>query len=300
MQLLNRKIIKASGADATRFLESIITNDIKLLANNKKEVIYTLMLTPQGRFLYDAFITMSNSEYLLEVDANNASNMLDHLNFYKLNSAVEFCIIEELSLYYIKSNHYNRKINYDEPRSQLSSGKETDQLSNNYNFSKIYKDPRFAGLGYRLILPGALETQNYSYFEDKYQFCIPDGFVDLVQNKSLPPEYGSDELEAISYTKGCYTGQEVISRTKYQGQVRKSLFSIEFDNYIDENLAGKIITQNDQEIGVITSNWNKRDAGTIAIGLVRTELLDINSVGSCAGFKCKIKDAPWRSGGSSD
>ena len=61
------------------------------------------------------------------------------------------------------------------------------------------------------------------YVEDKFDFVIPDGFTDMVEGKSFPIEYGAEALNAISYTKGCYVGQEVVSRTKYQGMIRKQI-----------------------------------------------------------------------------
>ena len=99
-----------------------------------------------------------------------------------------------------------------------------------------FRDTRYSKLGIRTIikktnlsdLKGELTTG--LYYTDKYNFAIPDGGVDLIAEKSIPLEYGAEELGAISYTKGCYVGQELMSRTKYQGVIRKKIFKISGQN----------------------------------------------------------------------
>jgi folate-binding protein YgfZ len=66
------------------------------------------------------------------------------------------------------------------------------------------------------------------FINDKYKYSIPDGATDMIQNRSIPIEFGAEELNAISYNKGCYIGQEVVSRAKYQGVIRKKIFKLEF------------------------------------------------------------------------
>ena len=62
------------------------------------------------------------------------------------------------------------------------------------------------------------------YLEAKYEFGMIDGDTDLKYEKSIPIDFAANELNAISYTKGCYVGQEVISRAKYQGVIRKKIY----------------------------------------------------------------------------
>jgi len=218
----------------------MMTNDIELLESQGS--IYCLFLSPLGRFLYDAFIVKHEDKYLLDVNKQNASKFLQRLNFYKLHSKVFFALNEELTVIY--------------------SDKKLSK-------STCHKDPRhskllYRSMGYNKDIQGEL-TQDL-YLKDKYNYVIPDGFTDFIHDKSLPPEFGAENLNAISYTKGCYTGQEVISRAKYQGVVRKALYRLEFKNAIDEDLSGEEIFHGEVKIGIITSNWRN-----FAIALLKSE-----------------------------
>jgi folate-binding protein YgfZ len=87
----------------------------------------------------------------------------------------------------------------------------------------------------------------------------------MSKEKSFPIEYGAEQLNAISYTKGCYVGQEVVSRTKYQGVIRKSVMKIEF-SYPYIASTDRDIFQNQKKIGHICSSY-----GVKAIALIRNE-----------------------------
>ncbi len=261
--LKDRTIISIKGDDAFTFLQSMITNDLSMLDNHL--AIYTLFLSPTGRFLYDAFIVKNTDSYILDVDALHVSKFLQRLGFFKLKSKIE---IEDKSEFF-----------------EIIYSKEQFELNVNY------KDPRYSKLGYRYIVP---KNSNFNreiaedlYLKDKYEFCIPDGFVDYIQDKTLPPEYHFDKLSAVSYTKGCYTGQEVISRAKYQGVVRKKLYKLVFSQEVLD-LSGQEVMQNGVKIGFITSSWKDH-----AIALLRIESLDTSSDIEVEKLIAKVFEAPW-------
>ena len=201
--LKNQTIIKVSGKDAAKLLNSLTTNDV---VNNTYS--YTYLLNNQGKYLFDFFVFKENDEsFLLECHAARSEELIRLINFYKLRSEVTVADSKDsLSVIYSHEDV------------------DHDYLASNF-------DPRYKKLGKRTII----KTQNINdlknkvsniYAEDKYKYAIPDGQVDLLQEKSIPIEYGAEELGAISYTKGCYVGQEVISRAKYQGVVRKKIYHL--------------------------------------------------------------------------
>jgi folate-binding protein YgfZ len=153
----------------------------------------------------------------------------------------------------------------------------------------IYKDPRYSKLGYRIISDSDPHAQS-SYMSDKYKYAIPDGGVDLLYDKAMPQEYGAEELHAISYTKGCYVGQEVISRTKSQGVVRKKIYKISADINLSEINHGAILVAGDQKIGIFCSGYKN-----YGIALIREENLKEKFGIAIAlnGIEVHIECAEW-------
>jgi tRNA-modifying protein YgfZ len=201
--LINRSIVEINGQSPSSFLQKLTTNDLI-----KNKYCYTFLLSNQGRYLFDFFVYNLNDEtILIDIDESLAHKLISKLNFYKLRTNVT-----------ITTN-----VNYSIIYSQM-------ELFDNILCSN--QDPRSSLMGFRSIAlketftPSTASFNNNLYLNDKYNYTIPDGHIDLISDKSIPIEYGADELNSISYSKGCYVGQEVISRTKYQGVVRKKIFQI--------------------------------------------------------------------------
>ncbi len=237
-----RSIIAISGDDSFKFLQNLITNDLKLLSN-PNHIIYAMILSPHGRFLFDLFISKpEENRFFLEVSEATKDILLKRLNLYKINLSIQ---IENMS---------DLKVSY--------SAYIID------NVIGCFKDPRFEKLGYRII---DLKSYDSSvYLEHKYKFGIPDSDCDFIFDKSIPLEYGAEELGAVSYTKGCYIGQELTSRTKSQGVVRKKLYLIETsDDCSNISNSQNIISEDGIVIGKFCSG--KKDSG---IALLKEELVN--------------------------
>lgn len=217
-------IIRVSGKDAAFFLQSIITNNIDKLESLKgnEQIIYSMLLNHLGKYLFDFFIFKQDDSFMIEIAKEKAEEFIKRLNLYKLRSNV---IIEKT----------NYKLHF----------------SNDFKVNLSFKDPRFEGLrsqelrskdsalqevnirNYILEEEGQGKVDNLYYIEQKYRYSIVDGFIDMEPEKSMVLEYGALELSAIDLKKGCYTGQEVISRTVYQGVVRKKIYKISSDENLD-------------------------------------------------------------------
>lgn len=241
--LENRSVIKIHGPDAKKFLQGQTTNDII-----KNQYSYNFILNNQGRYLFDFFVFKENDEsFCIDIHRDSADKFLKRLTIYKLRSELE---LEDVS------NAF----------SVLYSKKKVD----NSVFS--LQDPRSSKLGFRSIIRQDKLDQNKSYsknlyIEDKYNMAIIDGDTDLVYEKSIPIEYGADNFNAIDYQKGCYVGQEVISRTKHQGVIRKKIYKLKFGTEIALTSKGAVITDLDgNKIGIVCSCYEK-----IAIAQLREE-----------------------------
>lgn len=267
--LSSRAVIQITGPDSAKFLQGMVTNDII-----KNTYSYNYLLTNQGKYLFDFFVYKKSEEsYLLDVCKERASDLIKKLSMYKLRSNCE-----------INDSSSNFTILYSQ---------------NNPNSGEIFsvKDPRYKKLGYRSFIEAVNindlpETANSLYIADKYKYTIVDGHIDLEFDRSIPIEYGADELNAIDYQKGCYVGQEVISRVKYQGVIRKKIFNIEFGTEIALNLKGAKITDlQGNKIGIVCSHYSNH-----AIALIREEnYLGLDKkIAMIDEELVDIKVPPWR------
>ena len=244
--LKDRSILSLSGKDTLEFLQNIVTNDL-----NNYSYSYNYLLSPQGRYLYDFFVLkLSPDQLFIDIDSISAQSFLQKLILYKLRREVEIKnLISEYSILYSK-----------------------EKLENNEGVIASNRDPRFSKLGFRSIVKSLCINKfelidNNLYMQDKYEFAIPDGLNDLIADTSLVSQFGAEELAAVSFTKGCYVGQEVISRAKYQGIARKKLFKLVSDRKISFNEIGTEITDlRGQKIGIFCSSYNK-----FGIGLLNEE-----------------------------
>lgn len=245
-QKLDYAIIKFSGRDSAKFLQSIITADI-----NNAGHIYSLLLSPQGKFLFDLFISKIENDYYIEIASRKMDLFLAKIKQYIFRSQI---LVEHMPEYCVTYSHES------------------------INVKKLfeYYDPRMSCLGIRsIILTTDLNGENSDlYTIDKYKFVIPEGYDELIHEKSMPQEYGMDELNAISYKKGCYIGQEVISRVKYQGVIRKKIFQGSSDFDLTKIYPGSDIFYEDVKIGILCSSYKN-----LAICLIRTDKeLDLEGI----------------------
>ncbi|NBY35077.1 MAG: folate-binding protein [Alphaproteobacteria bacterium] len=244
--LENRSILSLSGKDALVFLQNIVTNDL-----NNYSYSYNYLLSPQGRYLYDFFVLkLSPDQLFIDIDSISAQSFLQKLTIYKLRRDIE---IKNLASEYL--------VLYSREKMEINEG----VIASNC-------DPRFSKLGFRSIVQSSCANKlelvgNNLYMQDKYEFTIPDGRDDLIAGNSVVFQFGAEELAAVSFSKGCYIGQEVISRAKYQGITRKKLFKLVSDKKIAFNDIGTEITDlRGEKIGIFCSSYNK-----LGIGLLNEE-----------------------------
>ncbi len=195
--LNNRGLINISGKDARPFLQGLITNDINLL--DTQPCIYACLLTPQGKFLYDFFITENNGTLTLDGEGGERLQALTKLlNMYKLRADATIETRDYIPVYTI-------------------IGKDTG-----------HKDPRHNDMGYRSFTkPENLTEKPFDEWDKhRIKLTIPDGRRDLIPQKSTMDEGKMDALNAVSYDKGCYIGQELTARMHYRGLGKKHLQTV--------------------------------------------------------------------------
>lgn len=235
IKLKNRGAIEISGDNALVFLNNLISNDVeKSLANSP---IYSALLTPQGKYLFDLFVySLSNSNFL--IDTNAPLELEQKLGIYKMRSNVEIKLRDDLAVF-----------------ADLGT-------SNNNNYTS-FTDPRHSEMGLRIFAPATTpETQDFAAYEShRLKLGIPDLSQDLIREKDFALEGLMDELNGIDFQKGCYVGQEMTSRMKRRGTLKQKLCRIKTTAQIPFDTP---IMANDSEIGRIRSN-----NGEYGIALVR-------------------------------
>lgn len=241
--LENRGLLSLSGADKKSFLQAIITNDIEELATDNP--IYAALLTPQGKYLFDFLISQNADGSLIYID----------------------CELERVGLLFNKLTMY-----------KLRADVEIKNISDEYRLWAVLdgdqglKDPRHSGLGRRLILssdqqPSGEQVPLAEYETLRLKLAIPDASRDIEVDKRPVLEANFIDLNGVSFTKGCYVGQEVTARMQYRNAVRKRLYGISFAE--DAPQSGTIIYANDKKAGHVLSSQNH-----LAMALIKNEYIN--------------------------
>ena len=235
------RFINIAGDNRQEFLQGLITNDIN--ACNRNNPIYSCILSPQGKFLADCFVIELDGSYLIEIHNRFFDNILQKLQLYKLKSKV---IISENNSYLSCVLFINKKIAV--PNHLIS-----------------FQDPRNNNIGIRYILntdnSSSLKKLGFTpvdinyYKEILMKNLIPYSPDDLIVNKSLLLENNFQNINAISWDKGCYVGQEITARMKYRALLKKKIYTLEIISGSIQ--VGEKITINDISIGEIISITNK-------------------------------------------
>jgi folate-binding protein YgfZ len=219
---MQRKVFRFSGTDARKFLQNLITNDIKRLNIGP---VYSALLTPQGKFIADFFLIADGNDILMDVDAGAAATLIPRLNMYKLRADVT---ISETDL--IVSRGLN-----DAPEGAVA-------------------DPRDANLGWRYYGAEDHNMDTVDWDALRVDHKIPEMGREL-DAESYILEMGFEGLNGVDFRKGCYVGQEVTARMKHKTELRKGLVRLVADADIPENAD---VVSNGKVIGRTHTSAGKR------------------------------------------
>ena len=201
--LTKRTLLEARGKDTTDFLGGLITCDVEKLA--PFDSAFGALLTPQGKILFDFFLIRLNDGYLFDVADCIADEFVKRLTFYRLRKDVEFSV----------SQTYTQVTALWDKAPQFDLG-------------LLVKDPRHAELGWRFYSDG---TAKIHYREGDYDrmriaIGIPDGGADFSYGEVFPHDTLMDQFGGIDFKKGCFIGQEVVSRMQHRGTARKRIVKL--------------------------------------------------------------------------
>jgi tRNA-modifying protein YgfZ len=232
--LEGRGVLRVSGPDAGKFLQGLITNDIGKTDGGK--AIHAGLLSPQGKILFDFFVVPDGNGFLIDVAREKVDELLQRLGFYRLRAQVEIAAEPSLAV--------------------AAAWGEAPRPSEG---AIIYADPRLAVMGFRLLVPKGTDLADLSCdpaSEDDYRALriklgVPEGGRDYAYGDAFPHEALFDQLNGVDFAKGCYVGQEVVSRMEHRGTARKRIVRV--DAAVPLPAAGTSIEAGGVAIGTLES-----------------------------------------------
>ncbi|MGK9171153.1 folate-binding protein [Inquilinus limosus] len=273
---LERDVLRLTGEDRAAFLQGLVSNDMRKVAPER--AVFAAFLTPQGKYLHDFHVVALGDAWLIDCEAGRGADLLRRLRLYKLRSKVELAeATADWAVAAIPGEAGRAALALpDEPG---AAGPLADGVA--------HVDARLAALGARALLPkatakttleglGLAEAGPEAWDRLRLSLGVPDGSRDLVPEKTVLLEANYDSLNAISWDKGCYMGQELTARTRYRGLVKKRLAPVVLDGPAPE--PGTPILRDGREAGELRSS---RDG--IGLALLRLEALEGDSGQLLAG-----------------
>ncbi|HEV2627534.1 MAG TPA: folate-binding protein [Pseudolabrys sp.] len=254
--LPDRGVIKVVGDDARKFLNGLVTCDMGKVSPAAAR--FGALLTPQGKIIADFIIAEAAEEdgggFFLDCPRALARMLVEKLNFYKLRAKV---IVEDLSEVLGVMAVWD-------------GARETE-------YGLCYADPRLPALGTRLMLPphlaaeaaadlGATLTEPEAYEAYRIALGVPRGGADFMYGDAFPHEADMDQLAGVDFDKGCYVGQEVVSRVQHRASARSRVVPVVYDDFAPMN--GLPVMAGEKEIGVLGATANGRGLALLRLDRV--------------------------------
>jgi folate-binding protein YgfZ len=244
--LPDRGVVKIAGDDARKFLNGLITNDIGKVTPTRAG--FGALLTPQGKIIVDFIMVEAEPAdgggFFFDCPRALATTLLQRLNFYKLRAKVTVDDLSEtLGVLAI----------WDGPRRT--------------EHGLCYCDPRLPDLGLRCVLPpglvgeaaadlGAQLVESPVYEAHRIALGIPRGGLDFIYSDAFPHETDMDQLGGVDFDKGCFVGQEVVSRIEHRGSARTRVVPVSYDGFAPE--AGTPLSAGSKTVGTLGSTAQGR------------------------------------------
>ena len=287
--LEDRGFIQVTGAEAKDFLQNIVTNDVEKVTNSSS--VFSSILTPQGKYLFEFFILKLKDSYLLECEKESTEEIIKIFNYYKLRSKVDFINLNK---------EYSASVISLEKFKEIDSSNTSKGKTINYEDGLIYIDPRNDKLGAKIISKiGTVQIKikklnlNFAdknkYYKNSFDLGIPQINLKNLKDKIFGIENNLDELNGIDFKKGCYVGQENTSRIKLRNKLRRRILPVQkIAGEISEN---DIIKYKGVEIGKIMIS-KPYSFGLIKI--VDPDIEEFNNIDLvCGNSKIKIIKPDW-------
>jgi folate-binding protein YgfZ len=240
--LEGRAVARVAGPDATHFLDNLLTSNVPAVPGAAR---FSALLTPQGKIVADMIVVATEGGFRLDVPRATLDELMKRLRLYRLRAKVELGTLDDLAI----------AVAWDG----------SEPLVDTF----AYDDPRLPALGRRFILPAAEAAHIVMVPEAEWQahrvkLGVPEGGQDFLYGDAFPHEADMDQLHGIDFAKGCYVGQEIVSRMQHRGTARTRI--IPFAVCGPPPAPGTEIISGGKTMGRVGSGIDGR-----ALGLVRLD-----------------------------
>ena len=278
--LPDRGVVKVAGDDARKFLNGLVTSDIAKMT--PEAASFTALLTPQGKIIADFILAEAppadSGGFFLDCPRALAPTLLQRLNFYKLRAKV---LIEDLS--------------------EMLGVLAVWDGAGDTEYGLCYADPRLPELGGRCMLPshlaaaaaadlGAELVESSAYEAHRIALGVPRGGLDFIYGDAFPHESDMDQFGGVDFDKGCFVGQEVVSRIEHRGTARTRIVPVAFDGFAPE--AGTPVSVGERTVGTLGSSAQGR-----ALAMLRLDrAADALATGTpfiAGGVEVRLVKPPW-------
>ena len=252
--LPGRAVLSVTGPEATHFLHNLLTADIEQLGEG--EARYAALLTPQGKILFDMLVLRQADGFLVDCAAEQRAELMKRLAMYKLRAKVQVAA-----------------------RDDLSVSVSTEAMAGGY------PDPRTPAIGWRAF--GAAGAPAKGYDAARISLGLADTAADLGSGVFFPHEANLDQLGGVSFRKGCYVGQEVVSRMEHRGTARSRILPVVLE--ADAPPKETEIRSGEKQVGTLLSS-----AGREALALIRLDrLAEVTGPLLAGGVALKVSKPAW-------
>lgn len=200
--LKNRSLVSVAGAEAIDFLEKLVTCDVTNMPEGGAR--FGALLSPQGKILYDFFLLRTADEFLIDIEASLAPEFAKRLMFYRLRAKVE---IETIACETVIACWHGAK-----PDGTM-----------------VFEDNRHPDMGYRVYNQALSDVTEADYAVRRVNLGVPEGGMDFEYGDAYPHETLMDQFTGVDFRKGCYVGQEVVSRMQHRGTAKKRVIKVNSD-----------------------------------------------------------------------
>lgn len=196
-----RGVVAVGGPDAAEFLHGVVTCTVKTVPLGEGR--FGALLSPQGKVLFDFFLARVEEGFLIEVARERVADFVKRLGFYRLRAKVEIADV---------SHEHDVFVTWDGAAPHRSG-------------AVAFVDPRLAALGTHLIVPTtdglSADTDVAAWHAHRVHLGVPESGIDFELGEYFPHDVDMDDLAGVDFKKGCFVGQEVVSRMKHRGTARR-------------------------------------------------------------------------------
>jgi tRNA-modifying protein YgfZ len=232
-----RSVLRIDGPEAAHFLHNLLTADIEGMKAG--QAAYAALLTPQGKMLFDFFVIRDGDGFMVDCAASQKAEFVKRLGFYRLRAKVTIADLAD------------REVGVSPVRPATGLA---------------YADPRDAAMGWRVIAAAGSLPEGSGYDAARIRLGLADTDADLGSGEFFPHEANLDQLGAVSFNKGCYVGQEVVSRMEHRATARSRILPVHLDRAAPAK--GAEIVSGGKIVGTLLSSQ-----GPDALALIRLDRL---------------------------